>query len=73
MRQHLRAMLGNGVATHIAFLSIGLPRLLPMLQGPVFQNLAWLAPLGVAAVAGVYLGRKYLGAPGRAGRLPQRA
>ena len=73
MRQHLRAMLGNGVATHIAFLSIGLPRLLPMLQGPVFQNLAWLAPLGVAAVAGVYLGRKYLGAPGRAERLPQRA
>ena len=73
MRQHLRAMLGNGVATHIAFLSIVLPRLLPMLQGPVFQNLAWLAPLGVAAVAGVYLGRKYLGAPGRAGRLPQRA
>ena len=73
MRQHLNAMLGNGVATHIAFLSIGLPRLLPMLQGPVFQNLAWLAPLGVAAVAGVYLGRKYLGAPSRAKGLPQRA
>lgn len=73
MRQHLRAMLGNGVATHIAFLSIGLPRLLPMLQGPVFQNLAWLAPLGVAALAGVYLGRKYLGATARAKGLPQRA
>jgi hypothetical protein len=63
MRQHLRAMLGNGVATHIAFLSIGLPRLLPMLQGPLFQNIAWLAPLGVSALAGVYLGRKYLQTP----------
>ncbi|HWS77904.1 MAG TPA: hypothetical protein VN205_05940 [Thermomonas sp.] len=73
MRQHLNAMLGNGVATHIAFLSIGLPRLLPMLQGPVFQNLAWLAPLGVAALAGAYLTRKYLAAPSRAKGLPQGA
>ena len=65
MRQHLNAMLGNGVATHIAFLSIGLPRLLPMLQGLVFQNIAWLAPLGVSAIAGVYLSRKYLHTPSR--------
>lgn len=65
MRQHLNAMLGNGVATHIAFLSIGLPRLLPMLQGPLFQNIAWLAPLGVAVLAGAYLSRKYLSAPVR--------
>lgn len=73
MRQHLNAMLGNGVATHIAFLSIGLPKLLPWIAGPLFQNLAWLAPLGVAALAGVYLGRKYLAAPTRAKGLPQRA
>ncbi len=73
MRQHLNAMLGNGVATHIAFLSIGLPKLLPWIAGPLFQNAAWLAPLGVAALAGVYLSRKYLGAPGRAKGLPQRA
>ena len=73
MREHLNAMLGNGVATHIAFLSIGLPKLLPWLVGPLFQNVAWLGPLGVAALAGVYLGRKYLGAPGRVKGLPQRA
>lgn len=73
LRQHLNAMLGNGVATHIAFLSIGLPKLLPWLAGPVFQNVAWLAPLGVAALAGVYLSRKYPGAPGRAKGSPQRA
>jgi hypothetical protein len=60
LRQHLNAMLGNGVATHIAFLSIGLPKLLPMLAGPVLQNLAWLGPLGVAAAAGSWLSRKYL-------------
>lgn len=60
LREHLAAMLGNGVATHIAFLGIGLPKLLPMLAGPVLTNIAWLAPLGVAALAGLYLGRKYL-------------
>lgn len=62
MRQHLNAMMANGVATHIAFLSIGLPRLIPALQGPVYFNLAWLAPSGIAVLAGIYLGRKYLGA-----------
>jgi len=63
MRQHLSAMLGNGVATHIAFLSIGLPKLLPWLAGPLFQNIAWIGPLGVSALAGAYLTRKYLRAP----------
>lgn len=60
LREHLTAMLGNGVATHIAFLSIGLPRLLPMIEGPTLRNLAWLGPLVVAFVAGSYLTRKYL-------------
>ena len=73
MRQHLSAMLGNGVATHIAFLSIGLPKLLPWLAGPVFQNVAWLGPLGVSALAGAYLSRKYLNAPVRAARAAQQA
>ena len=73
MRQHLSAMLGNGVATHIAFLSIGLPKLLPWLAGPVFQNIAWLGPLGVSALAGAYLSRKYLRAPVRVGSAAQGA
>jgi hypothetical protein len=58
--QHMNAMVGNGVATHIAFLSIGLPKLLPMLSGPLLQNLAWLGPLSLSFIAGVYLKRKYL-------------
>jgi hypothetical protein len=60
LREHLTAMLGNGVATHIAFLGIGLPRLLPMVDGPTLRNLAWLGPLVVAFVAGSWLTRKYL-------------
>jgi hypothetical protein len=60
LEQHLGAMLGNGVATHIAFLSIGLPKLLPMLDGPVLHNVAWLGPLAVAVAARVALGRRYL-------------
>ncbi len=60
LRQHLGAMLGNGVATHIAFLTIGLPKVLPFLAGTSLLNLSWLAPLVVASLAGVYLTRKYL-------------
>ena len=66
MEQHLGAMLGCGVATHIAFLQIGLPRLLPSLAGPVLQNVAWLGPLVVAGLARVWLGRKYLRSAGAA-------
>jgi hypothetical protein len=60
MQEHLGAMIGNGVATHIAFLSIGLPRVLPMLAGPALHNFAWLAPLAMAVLARIWLGRKYL-------------
>lgn len=31
-----------------------------MLAGPTLQNLAWLGPLVIAFVAGVYLTRKFL-------------
>lgn len=60
LKEHIGAMIGNGVATHIAFLSIGLPKILPMLAGPILLNLAWLGPLAMAFVAGAYLTRKYL-------------
>jgi hypothetical protein len=60
LKEHVGAMLGNGVGTHIAFLSLGLPKLLPMLAGPMLQNIAWLGPLGVAVLARVWLGRRYL-------------
>jgi len=63
LKEHLGAMIGNGVATHIAFLSIGLPKLMPMLAGPLLQNIAWLGPLALAVVARILLGRKYLPNP----------
>jgi hypothetical protein len=58
--QHFGGMLGAGVATHIAFLSIGLPRLFPMLAGPLLQNIAWLGPLVLAGLARTWLTRRYL-------------
>lgn len=60
LNEHLSAMIGNGVATHIAFLAIGLPRLIPALANGTWIHIAWIAPLGVAVLAGVWLRRKYL-------------
>jgi hypothetical protein len=60
LSEHIGAMLGNAVATHIAFLAVGLPRLIPALANPVWVNIAWLAPLALVFVARVWLNRKYL-------------
>jgi len=66
LKEHLGAMIGNGVATHIAFLSIGLPKMLPMFDGPLLHNVAWLGPLAAAVAARIHLGRKYLPKPAAA-------
>lgn len=63
LKEHFGAMIGNGVATHIAFLAIGLPKLLPSLAGPVLQNVAWLGPLAIAVLARLWLGRRYFPKP----------
>lgn len=57
--EHYSAMLGNGVATHIAFLGIGLPRLLPAVDGTVLHYSAWFAPLLVAIVMKLVLDRRW--------------
>ena len=59
MVEHYTAMLGNGVATHIAFLSIGLPQLLPSLGGGALRYLAWFGPLLLAALAKLWLDRRW--------------
>jgi len=59
LREHYGNMIGNGVAIHIAFLGVGLRNALPWLDPVLQQNLAWLAPLLGAAVAGIWLNRKY--------------
>ncbi|HRQ64923.1 MAG TPA: hypothetical protein PKZ76_08670 [Xanthomonadaceae bacterium] len=59
LREHYGAMIGNGVATHIAFLGIGLRGLLPGQDWAVLQYGAWFGPVLVAIVAGIWLDRRY--------------
>jgi hypothetical protein len=59
-------MLGCGVATHIAFLGIGIRRLTDALGVQVDLGMvAWFAPLVVSFLAGLWLERKYLAASTR--------
>src|SRR5690606_8729454 len=66
LREHFNAMIGNGIAVHIAFVSIGLRSVLAELDLVVVQYLAWFGPLAVAVVAAVWLNRKYGGAKAQA-------
>lgn len=64
LREHIGAMLGCGVATHIAFLGIGVGRVTDALGVPMDLGLlAWFAPLVVAVAAAIRLDRKYLAKP----------
>jgi len=69
LREHYGAILGNGVATHIAFLSIGLRNALPFIDPQWRMQAAWLLPLAFAVVASIYLNRRY----GRGARNPPNA
>lgn len=57
--EHYTAMLGNGIATHIAFLAIGLPRVLPAIDGVALHYLGWFGPLLVAVIAKVLIDRRW--------------
>lgn len=59
LREHLGSMIGNGVAVHVAFLLVGLKRLLPAGYEHSTELLGWLLPLTVAGIAGVVFGRRY--------------
>ncbi len=59
LREHYGAMIGNGVATHIAFFGIGLRRLLPDVDPGMLQAFAWFGPLAVAIGAAIWLDRRY--------------
>lgn len=61
LREHYFNVLGMGVATHIAFLGLGLNRLLAPLGLQPPQLLAWTLPLAVAMIAAVWLNRRYGG------------
>lgn len=66
LREHFNAMIGNGIAVHVAFVSIGLRSVLAELDLVVVQYLAWFGPLAVAVAAAVWLNRKYGGAGAQA-------
>lgn len=57
--EHVNAMLACGIATHIAFLGIGLPRLLPSVSGTALHYAAWFGPVAVALAAKVLLDRRF--------------
>ncbi|KRB07663.1 hypothetical protein [Lysobacter sp. Root690] len=57
--EHYTAMIGNGIAVHIAFLGIGLPRLLPMVDGAMLHYLAWFGPLVTAIGAKLWADRRW--------------
>jgi hypothetical protein len=63
LREHFGAMIGCGVATHIAFLAIGLDRLARAvgIDPPGWYHLiAWFAPLSLSIVIAAWLERKYM-------------
>lgn len=68
LREHYGAMIGNGIATHIAFFGIGLRRLLPDVDPGALQSLAWFVPLAVGLLAGFWLDRRYARAAKPTGR-----
>ena len=69
LKEHMGAMIGNAVATHVAFFSIGLKTILPGLDPAVLTYFAWFGPLTAALVAGWWLDRRYRAGIPRRGRL----
>lgn len=69
LREHFTAMIANGIATHIAFLGIGLMRILPPPLGEQVRqlHLAWFAPLAIGLGAILVLrtrhARRFAGRP----------
>jgi uncharacterized membrane protein len=59
LKRHYGGILGCGIATHIAFLNIGLQRLLPADLGAFAQYVGWFGPVVGALVAWLWLERRY--------------
>ncbi len=63
MREHISGMSGNAIATHIAFINIGLPKVLPMIPIDFLQYFGWFGTPIIAAIIVFYVNRKFLGKP----------
>lgn len=63
LRRHYLFMLGAGAGAHVAFLNIGVSRLLPPDFGTTAQRIAFFAPIVLFFIARRYLDRKYIFIP----------
>ena len=70
LEAHYTGMLGNGIATHIAFLAIGLPRLMPSISGSALNYVAWFGPVVVAVIAKIMIDRRWKPKPKTTAGLP---
>jgi len=59
LKQHYLSIIGSGIASHVAFLNVGLPRLLPHHLGNVALYAAWFGPIVIASVAAWWFDRRY--------------
>lgn len=71
--QHYSGIIGAGVATHVAFLSLGLTRLLPPQYASISQLAGWSVPIAASLIARVWLSRKYGSSPNTQGARVSRA
>jgi hypothetical protein len=63
LAQHFSGIVGAGVATHVAFLGIGLTRALPAEYAGVSQTMMWVAPFAASIAARVWFRKKYATRP----------
>ena len=59
LQRHYKSIVASGIAVHVAFLNIGLQRLLPVRFADTAHYLAWFGPVIVAGVSIVWLDRRY--------------
>jgi uncharacterized membrane protein len=59
LQPHYIGMTASGIASHIAFLNIGLQRMVPPNLAAPAHYIAWFGPVVVAAFAIVWLDRRY--------------
>jgi hypothetical protein len=59
LARHYGSMVAVGIATHVAFLNLGLSHVVPAEWGTTVVRLSWFAPITLALLARVWLDRKY--------------
>jgi hypothetical protein len=59
LKRHYTAIVASGIATHIAFLNIGLQRVVPRDYSGAAFYAAWFGPVIVAVLALLWLDRRY--------------